>query len=965
MSENQLFEIDGEKLVKCRKDAYGSITIPNGITTIGYRAFNDCNNIISIEIPESLIEIDNLFLYSDELKNVQNIKVNNNNKNYQSIDGVLFDKDKKRLIKVPPAYGQSVYSVPTGIIEICSRAFNDCNGLTNINIPQSVELINCLFDGKNLQKISVAEENNHFSSVDGVLFNKEKTKLIRIPQSFPCTQYTIPDEVIEIEYHALWCDKITSINIPDRVRILHTQFDSNTNLREINVGERNTTYSSLDGVLFNKNRSKLIRFPSAHKLTNYTIPDGVVEIGKNAFARCDNIVSVKIPEGVMSIDAGTFKHLKSLNDINLPSSIREIKGNIMYGAFSGCSSLKNINIPEGVTRIGEKAFYDCSSLEEIELPKSLIEIERSAFSGCSSLTHLSIPENVIRIGREKPNLDGDICKCAWNRCPSLKEITVDKNNPSFCVEDGALYTKDKTCIIKVINPSDKEHFKILDGVTEINLCAFRGLESLKSVDIPEGVVKIGRYAFRDCPNLTSIKIPFSVTNIGNDAFGEHCVVTIANCSMIYKGVGVTQLIIQDSVKEIGDHAFCNCHSLKSIELPDSITRVGFQSFAYCDKLQEMEIPISVKEIDSFAFQDCKMLDCIAIPKNVSKIESSAFKGCSGLNKIAVSKSNLYYCSIDGVLFSKDGTTLLRYPIAKSGDSYTIPVGVKVIDKLAFEGCVNLRSITIPEGVVEIRSEAFRGCENLNGILIPESVQVLGLSIVGECNRITAIRVPKEVQRLSFAFDDCACLARIEVDEENTYFCSEKGVLFNKDKTALIRFPQSHKDDAYTIPISVNEVKSSAFKGCTKLASIDIHNNVTNIEVGAFQKCRNLKMLKIPRGVSTICSQLVRNCDKLEEIKMHEEITLIGNLAFEKCKSLKSIELPDSINHIEWSSFTGCTGLTKIYSRLENIDFIDERTFKDVDKKKCMLFVPIGTKYTYKHHPAFKDFENIITEVELD
>ena len=218
-----------------------------------------------------------------------------------------------------------------------------------------------------------------------------------------------------------------------------------------------------------------------------------------------------------------------------------------------------------------------------------------------------------------------------------------------------------------------------------------------------------------------------------------------------------------------------------------------------------------------------------------------------------------------------------------------------------------------------------------------------------------------MQNLNGAFSECASLARIEVDEDNPYFCSENGVLFNKDKTALIRIPEAHKDVAYTIPISVNEVKSFAFNGCTKLASIDIHDNVTNIKVGVFQECRNLKMLKIPRGVSIICSQLVKNCDKLEEIKMHEEITLIGNRAFEKCKSLKSIELPDSINHIEGSSFIGCTGLTEIHSRLENIDFIDERTFKDVDKKKCVLFVPIGTKYTYKHHPAFKDFKTIITE----
>ena len=155
------------------------------------------------------------------------------------------------------------------------------------------------------------------------------------------------------------CSSLTGVTIPNSVTIIGSPaFNGCSNLNQINVDTANTKFSSVNGVLFNKDKTKLIRYPEGKTDTAYAIPDSVTSIGSSAFYDCSSLTSITIPNGVTSIG---------------------------YYAFSWCDSLTSITIPDSVTIIGYRAFWDCTSLTSITIPDSVTNIDSKAFSGCSSL----------------------------------------------------------------------------------------------------------------------------------------------------------------------------------------------------------------------------------------------------------------------------------------------------------------------------------------------------------------------------------------------------------------------------------------------------------------------------------------------------------------------------------------------------------------------------------------------------
>ena len=223
-------------------------------------------------------------------------------------------------------------------------------------------------------------------------------------------------------------------------------------------------------------------------------------------------------------------------------------------------------------------------------------------------------------------------------------------------------------------------------------------------------------------NVTTIEIQDGVTSIGFSAFGE--------CT------GLTSIEIPNSVTSIGDFAFHDCTGLTSIEIPNSVTSIGDYAFDNCKGLTSIEIPNSVTSIGNYAFEDCTGLTSIEIPNSVTSIGNSAFEGCTGLTSIDVSDGNQNYCSENGVLYNKDKTVLVRYPIGKTDITYEIPASVTSIGYSAFKDCTGLTSIEIPASVTSIGYSAFKDCTGLTSIVIPNSVTSIGNSAFGGCERLT-------------------------------------------------------------------------------------------------------------------------------------------------------------------------------------------------------------------------------------
>ena len=271
-------------------------------------------------------------------------------------------------------------------------------------------------------------------------------------------------------------------------------------------------------------------------------------------------------------------------------------------------------------------------------------------------------------------------------------------------------------------------------------------------------------------------------------------------------VDIPKMIDGKSVTSIKYNAFRGCTSLKSITIPNSVMSIGSSAFRGCTSLTSITIPNSVTSIESDAFGGCTSLTSITIPNSVTSIESDAFGGCTSLTAINVATRNQNYVSVNGVLYDKNKTVIIRYPAGKKDKSYSILDGVMGICACAFETCVNLESITLPD-----------------------SVTVMGLSV----------------------FNGCKSLTTINVAAGNENFVSVNGVLYDKDKTAIIRYPARKKDKNYNILNSVRFVHNNAFEDCTNLTSITIPNSVTSIESDAFGGCTSLTSIVIPKSVTSI------------------------------------------------------------------------------------------------------------------
>ena len=248
----------------------------------------------------------------------------------------------------------------------------------------------------------------------------------------------------------------------------------------------------------------------------------------------------------------------------------------------------------------------------------------------------------------------------------------------------------------------------------------------------------------------------------------------------------------------------------------------------------------VTSIGSCAFHGCSSLTSITIPNSVTSI-GIAFDWCKKLTQINVDTANTVYSSVNGVLFSKDKTELIRYPEGKADTSYAIPNGVTSIGYWAFCDCYSLTSFTIPDSVTSIGTMAFEDCSSLTSITIPGSVTSIDDN----------------------AFYVCRKLNQINVDTANTAYSSVNGVLFNKEKTKLIRYPIGKADTSYSIPDGVTSIGDYAFSWCSSLTSITIPDGVTIIDRNAFQYCRSLTSITIPDSVTYISAEAFDGCDSLK------------------------------------------------------------------------------------------------------
>lgn len=548
--------------------------------------------------------------------------------------------------------------------------------------------------------------------------------------------------VSTIGYHAFYLlEGLTSVTVPANVTsIIGAAFADCPDLTDINVNPNNTNYASVDGVLFNKNLMSLRMFPSGRE-GPYTVPGGTVYILYEAFARC-KLSAVTVPDSVLSIDERAFYECKSLTSATLGAGLLSIKAN----AIAYCDALESIVIPDSVTTIGYRAFAADYSLASVTIGSGVTAIEHNTFTHCYSLTSLTIPGNVLTLGNNAfdncHSLDTltlsngltTISSAAFNFCISLNEVVipasvtsmasntflncrnleaidVEVGNLNYASVDGVLFSEDLTELVAYPCGLGGEY--VIPGtVTALGENVFTSCLNLISVSVGAAVLDMPMWSLSYCRDLQAIEVHEDNPNY-------------ADVDGVLFNKSLTELLQYPSGKP-GEYM-----------IPDGVTDLRDWCMAYAQNLTAVIIADSVVRIGEGAISDCPLLVVVAIPENVSSLGDWMFDECPALAEIIVDPTNPIRASVDGVLFDKNMSTLLKHPEAKAGD-YVIPDGVATIIEYAFDSCLGLTSITVPASVVLIEDNALVTLPALKFILFMGDAPDCGPNCIGPMNESLAI-----------------------------------------------------------------------------------------------------------------------------------------------------------------------------------------------------------------------------------
>lgn len=292
----------------------------------------------------------------------------------------------------------------------------------------------------------------------------------------------------------------------------------------------------------------------------------------------------------------------------------------------------------------------------------------------------------------------------------------------------------------------------IDGapVTEIAGSAFSECYFLKKLTVPDSVKIIGRQAFSACSELKTVKLPVEIEQMGAGAF-DACPV-------------LESVTLPKGITELPEATFYECEGLKTVIMPEGIEIIGSESFYGCESLSEIIFPNSLTSIGDYAFQGCSSLKTVTLTENVQNLGSYIFYGCKSLNDIETKDTNPMFASLDGVLFTKDGVTLVRYPEAKKEESYTIPEGCTQLANGSFVDAVYLKNIDLGSATVYGIDVFFR-CTGLESIVIPEGAERASSNMFAYCSSMKSVSFPSTLKSIDdYAFYTCAALTEVTVPE---------------------------------------------------------------------------------------------------------------------------------------------------------------------------------------------------------
>ncbi len=880
-----------------------NITIKPGTKHICTYAFNACDKLKSINLPESVVSIGILAFYGCTY--LQNISMSDNisfigefafNRCYRLNDVILPNNlTHLRDYTFHNCTSLSCVTIPNGLKTIGNYVFENCTNLRSLIIPNSVTTIGeaVLKGCTKLYSLTIGSGVTSIGN-DAALPLKAIWLTDNPPIGYtnisgkinyvPNDQYgSLSNTIIYQNLQRLFLkDGIKYVptnstnNICDAIDCSYNS-DAEHTILTTNLYHNNTNFT------INKIRPYVCYGNNFIKTSRINISDTIPEY---SFANCENIKSTDIiAKGIAQY---AISNCSRLDSVSLTEGLEKIDRNV----FEGCSKLKTISIPNSVKTLGEYSFSECSSLKEVNLGAGISTINNYTFKNCVSINNITIPQNIIKITDN-----------VFVGCRSLSDVIFSDRNSTLTLGSNGINPLFYDCPLDSVYIGGDLSYSILE---EKGFSPFFNNSILRTVVFSNNETTISQKEFAGCIALENIVLPKSITTIESHAFYD--------CSSL------SELTIPYSTNLIGDFAFSGCSSLIELSIPNSVNSLGKYAFSRCSSLINIIIGTGITSLNDYIFENCSSLSQISIPQNIMTVGNYAFKGCSHLK-------NLSICDRDTIISLGSNGNL---PLFSDSPIDSVYIGGNISYSTShntgyspfYKSC-NLKSILISNKTTSIPDYAFYDCDSLTKITIPSSITFIGNNAFTSCENLTDINIPGSVISIGdAAFSDCFALTSV--------------ILNNGIKT----------------------IGEYCFRNCRNLKNISIPNSTSFLGASSFIYCSSLKDLILGDSITSIENHTFAQCDSIKNILISNNLEKIGEHAFYYCKNIEEITLGPRVNLIEDAAFENCSSLSILKCNASIPPVCIGEPFSGINKNTCQLIVPHHSINDYKETYQWKEFLNI-------